>query len=83
MTPYVIEAGVPIPPPHIKASCQDRRGPQTDWTRLLDALGPGQSVLTPDYSEYRTAESFRLRKTDRQFAIRKIPGHGWRVWRTA
>lgn len=81
--PYVVETSIPVPLPRLRASCQDRRGPQTKWTRMLEDLQPGQSVLTPDHTEFKTADGFRLRKPDRQYAIRKIPGVGWRVWRLA
>lgn len=80
---YVIEDGVALPDDSRGWGKGGRdRGCKTLWTQTLDALTPGQSVLTGEYRDYQTAEKFKPRRPERKFAIRKIAGQGWRVWRT-
>jgi hypothetical protein len=78
---YVIESGIPIPTS--RGINPSPTGPRTEWTRALSALEVGQSVFTGDRKEYKAAEQFAIRSRPKQFALRKIAGQGWRVWRTA
>lgn len=80
MNAYVIESGIPLPRPR-NGTGKNFTGPQTDWTRAVAALEPGQSVLTPLYNEYKAADQFIQRQRPRKYAIRKVSGQGWRVWR--
>jgi hypothetical protein len=80
LTPYVIETGIPLPPP-MRAGGGNNVGPKTEWTMVLARLEPGQSVLTADHGEFKTADAFVSRQRPKRFAIRKINGQGWRVWR--
>lgn len=75
---YVIENDIPLPPTRRGGNFV---GPQTDWTKTLAVLLPGQSVLTPLHHELKTAEQFVIRQRPKKFAIRKVHGQGWRVWR--
>lgn len=77
---YVIEDGVPLPEGHNNGGRSS--GPQTALGRALHALKPGQSIALPTHEEFRRATSFAWRNADRRFAMRKVPGRGWRVWRT-
>jgi hypothetical protein len=81
MTTYTIETGIPIPTPR-GGHGSGRKGPLTDWTKLVAALDVGQSVMTPEYREFKAADQWVARQKPKQYAIRKIPGQGWRVWRT-
>lgn len=83
MSTYTIEDGIPIPECPSKGNGGDVRGPKKPWTQTLDALAPGQSTLTTQYADIRAAEQFRYYRPERKFATRKVPGLGWRVWRTA
>lgn len=80
MSAYVIEAGIPLPPPK-KSLGGNNVGPKTEWTQTLDRLLPGESVLTTEHREYKAADVFVNRQRPKRFAIRKIDGMGWRVWR--
>lgn len=80
---YVIETGVPLPQCVNKGTGGGPRGPRKPWTQTLDAMEPGQSTLTTEYSDVRTAEQFRYYRPERKYATRKVPGLGWRVWRVA
>lgn len=82
MSTYTIEAGIPIPEPK-KGKGGAPRGPRKLWTATLDQLAPGESILTTEHKDTRAAEQFRLHRPERVFAIRKIPGQGWRVWRVS
>lgn len=75
---YVIEENVPLPAARQRGNSV---GPQTEWTRLVNSLLPGQSVLTPLHNEFKAAEQLIMRNRPRKYAIRKIAGEGWRVWR--
>lgn len=77
---YVIENDIPLPKAK-KGSGGNFVGPQSEWTKALYALEPGQSVLTPFYNEFKSAEQVILRQRPKKFAIRKVDGQGWRVWR--
>lgn len=78
---YVIETGVPLPAR--QRGIASARGARTEWTATLEALDVGQSVLTPDSREYNSAQQFIMKSRPKQFATRKVPGKGWRIWRTA
>lgn len=84
MQGYVIETGIPLPPPR-KRMVPSPRGARTPWTKAIDALEVGQSVLTTEAKEHIAALQFVIRGVaqSKEFAIRKVPGEGWRVWRTA
>lgn len=79
---YEIEDGIPIPKCCNKGNGGGPRGCRKPWTMTLDALQPGQSTLTTEHSDARAASQFRQWRPEKVFAIRKIPGQGWRVWRT-
>lgn len=76
---YVIEVGIPLPPSTRKGG--NYIGPQSDWTKAVNALEPGESVLTPLHHEFKAAEQLIQRNRPKRYAIRKIPNQGWRVWR--
>ena len=77
---YIIEDNIPIPKPR-NGGGGNFIGPKSEWTRTLDAMAPGQSVLTDDYAEFKAADQFAMRHKGKRFAVRKIPSQGWRVWR--
>lgn len=79
---YVIEEGIPMPECPSKGNGGAHRGPKKPWGMALDSLQPGQSTLTTEWSDVRAAEQFRLYRPERRYAVRKIAGQGWRVWRT-
>ena len=76
---YVIEDGIPLP---IVTKGGNFFGPQSEWTKAIARLEPGQSVLTTEHREYKAADAFIARQRPKRYAIRKIAGQGWRVWRT-
>lgn len=76
---YVIEEGIPLPTS--RKGGYRHSGPRSPWTKAVDKLEPGQSVLTTEYSEFKAAEQLTQRNKPRKYAIRKVPGMGWRVWR--
>lgn len=80
MCAYVIETGIPLPKPR-NGTGKNFIGPQSEWTRTVAALAVGQSVLTPIYSEFKSAEQLIQRMRPNKYAIRKVAGQGWRVWR--
>lgn len=75
---YVIEDNVPMPATKRGGNFT---GPQSDWTKAVAKLEPGQSVLTPLHNEFKAAEQLILRMRPNRYAIRKIASQGWRVWR--
>lgn len=75
---YVIEEGIPLP---VTNRGGNFVGPQSEWTKTLNSLEVGQSVLTPEYKEFKAADAFAFRQKVKRFAIRKVAGQGWRVWR--
>lgn len=77
---YVIEEGVPVPEPR-RSKVGAPKHARTEWTMTLDKLRPGQCTTTDKFEDYKSAQHFTLRRPDREFAIRKIPRVGWRVWR--
>lgn len=78
MTTYTIEEGIPLPPTRKGGNYT---GPKTELTRLVDSLEPQQSLLITDYKDYKTADAYAGRHRAKRYAIRKIAGQGWRVWR--
>jgi hypothetical protein len=76
---YVIETGIPLP--KSRSPGGNRVGAQTEWTRAIEALDVGQSVFTPSHDDFKSAEQFVLRQRPKKFALRKVTGMGWRVWR--
>ena len=80
MSQYLIEDNIPIPRPRCGTGMK-QPGPRSAFTQAVNALEPGQSVLTDDYADFRAADQFVMRQKPRKFAIRKIPRQGWRVWR--
>jgi hypothetical protein len=79
MTTYTIEDGIPLPETNRGAS---HHGPRTELTKAISLLEVGQSVLAGGWKEYKSADAYVARHRDRRFAIRKIGGQGWRIWRT-
>jgi hypothetical protein len=82
MTTYTIETGIPLPESDSRGLGGAARKPQTEWTKTLDQLQPGQSTLTPEIKDWKSAQQFKVRRPERKYAIRKVAGQGWRVWRT-
>jgi hypothetical protein len=78
---YVIDDNIPVPPSDSRGRGGSPRNPQTEWTRMLDVLAPGQSMLTEEYREAKAADQFKVRRPEKKFTVRKIAGQGWRVWR--
>lgn len=78
MTTYTIEDGVPLPPSDKGGNWT---GPKTEVNRVLETLDLQQSVLIDDYRDFKSAGAFAGRHRAKRFAIRKIAGQGWRVWR--
>ena len=80
MSAYVIEDNIPLPKA-TRSPGGNFSGPKTDWTRTIWSLEVGQSVLTPLHSDFKTAEQAVRRLYPKKYAIRKVSGQGWRVWR--
>lgn len=83
MTTYTIEDGIPL----VKRTrgndaARPPTGPRSPLLKVVDQLKPGQSLLMTDHKEVRAAEAFQYRHPERQFAVRKVPAVGWRIWRT-
>lgn len=77
---YVIEHNIPPPPPTHK-----RRGPAgqtlSPLTELLRDMPVGSSFLVKTEKERHTVTAKLYRHRSRVYAVRKVPGEGWRVWR--
>jgi hypothetical protein len=73
---YVIEDGIPAPE-KVKRTIP----PKGPIRQTLEAMKPGQSVLLDTAREYDQARSAATYIGS--FVCRKVPGKGWRVWRTA
>lgn len=75
---YVIESGVPIPPPMKPPGTRGR--PQSELTLVLDRMEVGQSVLLTDADDYTKVRGRFVTMKPRHFVSRKSRA-GWRIWR--
>lgn len=80
ITAYVIERGIPLPPTQ-RGPGGTYKGPKLAFNKAVAALEVGESVLTPSPTEAKAAGQLFLRMRPQEYAIRKIGGEGWRVWR--
>lgn len=76
MTTYAIEDNVaPMP--------RYRGRPPSDELMTMRDLLVGQSFLIADEGRAQHARMISKRVAPgRKFTVRKVPGEGWRVWRT-
>jgi hypothetical protein len=75
---YVIEEGIPLPQ---TSKGGNYVGPKTEVTRVIEELEPMQSVLLTEHKDYKAADAYAGRHRLKRYAIRKVAGEGWRIWR--
>jgi hypothetical protein len=81
---YIIESGIPLPRAaggnHKRASRP--RGRTAPLSVAMDAMEVGQSFMVDTFEEHQRLLGRLGQFKPRTFAVRKIVGQGWRIWRT-